>query len=377
MENEFFEDKDGGADYEKLFAEYLSAKEEGNLALLNFSEEEYESLLDRLVEEGKEDDVLELSQLAFERYPYSSALLTRLCDTLILMGNPDKALDILSAYKDSFSAESAMYILFSRANIMKKKFAHARDYFYKAMELGNDSLNDIDSAEQVCTLAQDCIEVGNYEEALYYLERAQRIAPLPYEYSNDFAFCYDRLDEPQKAIEHYNNYLDKDPFNDTVWFNLGTVQARIREFEKAIEAFDYSIALNPGNSSSMYNLAVVYMNLQRYQEAAQVFEQFVEIDADVLGRLGLGEAYIRMERFQDAITQFEKAGEVSAEALLGIDTVKAILCCRNGEFEIFKELFLKIFNNGTAWLAVVYDMLPFLQGEQWFLDFLETIKKED
>ena len=377
MENEFFEDKDGGADYEKLFAEYLSAKEEGNLALLNFSEEEYESLLDRLVEEGKEDDVLELSQLAFERYPYSPALLTRFCDTLILMGNPDKALDILSAYKDSFSAESAMYILFSRANIMKKKFAHARDYFYKAMELGNDSLNDIDSAEQVCTLAQDCIEVGNYEEALYYLERAQRIAPLPYEYSNDFAFCYDRLDEPQKAIEHYNNYLDKDPFNDTVWFNLGTVQARIREFEKAIEAFDYSIALNPGNSSSMYNLAVVYMNLQRYQEAAQVFEQFVEIDADVLGRLGLGEAYIRMERFQDAITQFEKAGEVSAEALLGIDTVKAILCCGNGEFEIFKELFLKIFNNGTAWLAVVYDMLPFLQGEQWFLDFLETIKKED
>jgi len=377
MENEFFEDKDGGADYEKLFAEYLSAKEEGNLALLNFSEEEYESLLDRLVEEGKEDDVLELSQLAFERYPYSSALLTRFCDTLILMGDPDKALDILSAYKDSFSAESAMYILFSRANIMKKKFAHARDYFYKAMELGNDSLNDIDSAEQVCTLAQDCIEVGNYEEALYYLERAQRIAPLPYEYSNDFAFCYDRLDEPQKAIEHYNNYLDKDPFNDTVWFNLGTVQARIREFDKAIEAFDYSIALNPGNSSSMYNLAVVYMNLQRYQEAAQVFEQFVEIDADVLGRLGLGEAYIRMERFQDAITQFEKAGEVSAEALLGIDTVKAILCCRNGEFEIFKELFLKIFNNGTAWLAVVYDMLPFLQGEQWFLDFLETIKKED
>ncbi|MBR2478182.1 MAG: tetratricopeptide repeat protein, partial [Bacteroidales bacterium] len=320
MENEFFEDKDGGADYEKLFAEYLSAKEEGNLALLNFSEEEYESLLDRLVEEGKEDDVLELSQLAFERYPYSPALLTRFCDTLILMGNPDKALDILSAYKDSFSAESAMYILFSRANIMKKKFAHARDYFYKAMELGNDSLNDIDSAEQVCTLAQDCIEVGNYEEALYYLERAQRIAPLPYEYSNDFAFCYDRLDEPQKAIEHYNNYLDKDPFNDTVWFNLGTVQARIREFDKAIEAFDYSIALNPGNSSSMYNLAVVYMNLQRYQEAAQVFEHFVEIDADVLGRLGLGEAYIRMERFQDAITQFEKAGEVSAEALLGIDT---------------------------------------------------------
>lgn len=378
MENGFFDDneREGGAGFEKLFAEYLSAREEGNLQDLNFNEDEFEYVLDRLVEEGKEEEVLELSALAFERYPYSSALLARFCDTLILMGDPDKAIELLTAYSDSFSAESSLYILFSRANIIKKKFSHARDYFYKAMELGTDAADDADTAGQVCTLAQDCIEVGNYREALYYLNKADKISRLPFEYSNDYAFCYERLDEPQKAIEHYNRYLDKDPFNDTVWFNLGTVLARTRDFEKAIEAFDYSIALNASNSSSLYNLAVVYMNLQRYAQAASVFEQFVAIDSDVLGHLGLGEAYIRLERFQDAVSQFEAAGGVSGEALMGIDAVKAILCCRNGEYEAFKELFLKIFNNGTAWLAVVYDMLPFLQGEQWFLDFLGTIKKD-
>lgn len=375
MNSDFFEDRENGAEFENTFEEYLSAREEGSIAFLNFSEDEFEYVLDRLVDEGKEDEVLELSQLAFERYPYSSALLTRFCDTLILMGNPDKALDILSAYKDSFSAESALYILFSRANIVKKRFAHARDYFYKAMEFAPEVGSDM--AESLCTLAQDCIEVGNYEEAVYYLNRASRIAPLSYEYSNDYAFCYDRMDEPQKAVEHYNRYLDNDPFNDTVWFNLGTVQARIREFEKAIEAFEYSIALNPQNSSSLYNLAVVYMNLQRYSHAASVFERFVEIDADVLGRLGLGEAYMRLERFSDALAQFESISDTSAEALMGIDSVKAVICCRNGEYEIFKELFLKIFHNGAPWLAVVYDMLPFLQGEKWFLDFLDTIKREE
>ncbi len=377
MENDFFEDRDSGADYENLYAEYLSAREEGSLAHLNFNEDEFEYLLDRLVDEGKEDQVLELSQAAFEKYPYSSSLLARFCDTLILTGNPDKALDILAAYNNSFTAESSFYILYSRANIIKKKFSHARDYFYKAMELGGDSVSDKETAEQVCTLAQDCIEVGNYREALYYLDRASRIFPLPFEYSNDYAFCYDRLDEHQKAIEHYNLYLDKDPFNDTVWFNLGTVQARIREFDKAIEAFEYSIALNPENSSSLYNLAVVYMNLQRYAEAAKVFEQFVSIDTDELGRLGLGEAYIRLERFQDALDCLGAITDTVAEAQVGTDAVKAILCCRNGEYEVFKELFLKIFHTGTAWLAVVYDMLPFLRGEQWFLDFLGTIKEEE
>ena len=375
MVNDFFNEREHEGEFEHIFGEYLSAKEEGSVASLSFNEDEYEYLLDRLVEEGKEEEVLELSEQAFAKFPYSVSLLARFCDTLILMGNPDKALEILNLYVDSFSTESHIYILYARANIVKKRFVHAKEYFYKAMELTDGGA---DIAESVSALGQDCIDAGNYREAIYYLDKASNIAVLPYEFNNDYAFCYDKLEEPEKAVEYYNKYLDANPFNDTVWFNLGTVQARLKDFDKAIEALEYSIALNGENSSSLYNLAVVYMNLQRYREAAKTFEQFVEVDSDVLGRLGLGEAYIRLERFEDALVQFEmllSAGEKGGEAQCGIDTVKAILYCRNGEFEVFKELFLKILETGTAWLAVVYDMLPFLQGEGWFLEFIESIKK--
>lgn len=375
MVNDFFNEKEHEGELEHIFGEYLSAKEEDRVTSLNFNEEEYEYLLDRLVEEGKEAEVLELAEHAFSKYPYSVSLLARFCDTLILMDYPDKALEILNLYVDSFSSESNIYILYARANIVKKRFAYARDYFYKAMELSREGE---DIAESVSALGQDCIDAGNYREAIYYLDRASRIGALPYEFNNDYAFCYDKLDEPEKALEFYDKYLDANPFNDTVWFNVGTVRARLRDFDKAIEAFEYSVALNAENSSSLYNLAVVYMNLQRYREAAETFEQFVTIDSDVLGRLGLGEAYIRLERFDDALAQFEmllSSGEKGCEAQCGIDTVKAILYCRNGEYEVFKELFLKILETGTAWLAVVYDMLPFLQGEGWFLKFIESIKK--
>ena len=367
--------------FEGTYSEYLAAKEEGDISHLNFSEEQFEHVLDRLVDEGKEEQVLELSELAFERYPYSSSIFTRFCDTLILMSNPDRALELLATYADSFTDEGAIHFLYARANIIKGKFVHARDYFYKALEL-NESGTEV--ADSVCALAQDCIETGNYTEALYYLERANRMADLPYEYCNDYAFCHDKLDEPQKAMEYYNKYLDSNPFNDTVWFNLGTVQARIRDYDNAIQSFEYSIALNGENSSSLYNLAVVYMNLQRFKEATAIFEEFVAIDADVLGRLGLAEAYIRLERFEDAVSQFnmvvdageEYMGPNYAVAASGIDAVNAIIYCRNGEFEIFKELFTKIYEAGTTWLAVVYDMLPFLKGEEWFLEFIERLSKK-
>lgn len=128
----------------------------------------------------------------------------------------------------------------------------------------------------------------------------------------------------------------------------------------------------------MYNLAVVYMNLQRYREAAYVFEQFVEIDSDPLGKLGLAEAYIRLERFKEAEGMFDAAlayDNGCSEAAVGKFAIKAILSFREGEIDNFKSAFASVCSAGTAWLGVIYDMLPQLQGEQWFIEFLDNIKK--
>ena len=139
MVNDFINER-GEGEFENSYLVYLQAVEEGVVASLNFSEDEFEYVLDRLVDEGKEEQVLELSSLAFEKFPYSSSILARFCDTLILMGNPDKALEILAAYADSFSAESSIQLLFARANIAKGRFVHARDYFYRALHFNIGSL---------------------------------------------------------------------------------------------------------------------------------------------------------------------------------------------------------------------------------------------
>lgn len=375
MESNFFNDKESEGEFPQAFESYLTAKLEGNVGSLEFNEEEYEYVIDRLMEEGSADDVLELTNIAFKKFPYSSTILARLCDTLILQGNPDAALEILTEYLDSFSTNSSIYLLLARAHIVKGKFTHAREYFYKALEILE---GDEDGIESICSLALDCIDGKNYREAIYYLDKAAKIGTLSYEYFNDYAFCYDKLDTPDKSVEYYNKYLDTNPFNDYVWFNLGTVLARLKEFDKAIEAFEYSIALNEKNSSSLYNLAVVYMNLQRYREGALTFEQFVEIDDDVLGKLGLAEAYIRLERFQEGVAVFngvlESAPDCS-EAQIGKDAIDAILCFRGGDIEGFKRAFKSVCDAGTAWLGVIHDMLPGLQREQWFMEFLDSLKR--
>ena len=60
MVNDFINER-GEGEFENSYLVYLQALEDENLTSLNFSEDEFEYVLDRLVEEGTEEQVLELS----------------------------------------------------------------------------------------------------------------------------------------------------------------------------------------------------------------------------------------------------------------------------------------------------------------------------
>lgn len=289
MRSDFFEDNDEGVDFGNAFNLFMSTFKSGQVEGVSFSEEEYEYIIEKLIEQELDAETLVASRLAFEKYPYSSLFFLRYCDSLVLGNRVDQALHLLQEYKGVFSETGPLFFLYSRVYIFKGDFSKAREYY--SMATAKDMVDD-QTKDSIYALAQDCIEVQNFKEAIFYFGQIESKYSLPYEFHNDLAFCYDKLENPQKSIEHYNKYLDSDPFNDNVWFNIGTVLARTKDFDKAIEAFEYSIALNPSNSSSLYNLGVVFMNLQRYKEASEIFEQFMQVDNDVLARFALSEAYI-------------------------------------------------------------------------------------
>ncbi len=277
------------SEFSRALELFLDAYRSNKVADVHFSEEEFEYIIDKLIDKGLDKEALVASSVAFDKYPYSSLFFVRYCDSLILEGNVSAALTLLNEYDGAFPGSGQILFLYARAYIFIKDFKKAREYYAKAV--ADDKVDDL-TRDSIYALAQDCIEVQNFKEGIFYFNEIDFKYGLTYELYNDLAFCYDKVDLPQKSIEAYNKFLDGDPFNDNVWFNIGTVQARIKDFDKAIESFEYSIALNPQNSSSLYNLGVVYMNLQRYKEASEVFERFMQIDEDVLARFALSEAYI-------------------------------------------------------------------------------------
>ena len=178
---------------------------------------------------------------------------------------------------------------------------------------------------------------------------------------------------------YYNKYLDSDPFNDNVWFNLGTIYAKLMQFDKSIEAFEYSLALNGSNSSSLYNLAVVYLNLERFRESAETFEKFNECEKDNLsGIIGLANAQLGLNDYAAAKKSFKRAYDMDdgcMEALLGLTAVKAIIDYNEGNKESFLLRIGEIMKKDATWVGTIYKVMPQLLADKEFMDFIDNVKK--
>lgn len=380
MDNDFYndaeEDREDGADFSGALELYRQACESGSEGELALSEEEYEYIIDYFIGQDDEAQVLKASTLAFEKHPYSSALLVKYADSLLVNSDVDKAVEILEEYENSFAGNIDIYFLLCKAFVKKGEFGRAREYFSQALEI---DARPTDFTDLICSIAQDCIDADHYREALYYLMEADAIAPLFFEYYNDVAFCYERLEELDKALEYYNKYLDEDPFNDNVWFNIGTVYAKRKDFDKAIEAFEYSLALNESNSSSLYNIAVVFLNLERYRESVDFFRRFMlEEPGSVAGIVGMADAYLGLNDFTEAKKQFRQALLIDREcvdARLGIECIDAIEEYLKGEKSRFLAQMKDLAQKDSTWVSTVYTILPQLGSDGDFINLLKSIRK--
>lgn len=298
-------------EFSDLISRCESAYEDGTLENMRFSEEEFEHLINSFIDEMEDDMVYTLTRMGYNQHPYSLELTIRYADVLIVNREPDKAKEILDKQFSIDSGNSDIHFLLARVFIKKGDFVTANDYIESALSLsGNESL------DMLLTAAQDYIDIANFKNAIKLLERAEKSATDNYEIINDLAFCYERSDMLEKSLVYYEKYLDIDPFNDNVWFNVGTIHARELNFAKALEAFDYAIALNPDNSSVLYNKAILLVNGGNYDQGIETFESFLKLEpGNIFALTGIADAYLAKDRLDDSLTFFRMVLSTDKESI--------------------------------------------------------------
>lgn len=286
-----------------------SAYHEGSLESLVFTEEEFEYLMNHFMDSMDDEILYTLASMGYKQHPYSFDLTIRYIDVLIVNKELDKAMEILQNRLPVDSVSSDILLLTARIYIMKGEEVIGDEFLEKAIILDPE-----ESVNAMMSIAQDLMDSGMFIDASYYLERCeqldlQRESPQNRpDLINDLAFCYERQNRLDKSLDYYNKYLDIDPFNDNVWFNIGTIYARQQKIAKATEAFDYALALNRYNSSVLYNKAILLVNSGKLDESIDTFEEFLKLEPDnFYAFIGIADAYLAKDRLDESERFFKLA----------------------------------------------------------------------
>ncbi|MCJ2562583.1 MAG: tetratricopeptide repeat protein, partial [Candidatus Thermoplasmatota archaeon] len=111
--------------------------------------------------------------------------------------------------------------------------------------------------------------------------------------------------------EWYESEIEKNPNDKSLWFGLGSLQAKMGEHEKAVEAFARVTWLDPFHLKAWDAKGKALIRLSRFQEALECYTRATELDSrDERLWFQKGETLLKLKKYKEALICYERAMEV-------------------------------------------------------------------
>lgn len=212
--------------------------------------------------------------------------------------------------------------------LLKEKYEDSIRHFLVSIDMG--SLDPI-------TMRNAYYNVGLANEKIYNLslneeesnqnafDLAQRSYKVAITMDPSFVEAYITLGQLFYKAEDYDNALEYlkrgervDDTNFQIQFKIGNVYSAMKDYEQAETYYKNAAALNANNYNALFNLANTQLNLEKYEEAADNFVSAMEIsqnDPDLY--IGFGIAMLELDQLDESLSSFQKAVRIDRQSADG------------------------------------------------------------
>ena len=240
--------------------------------VLFFDSEEFEEIILHYLDMGKAALAKKALKLALEQHPKSTGLKLVQVEMLVYDDKLELAEKLLNELYAIEPTNEEIYI--QKANICSK-----RDQHEKAVELLKIALKYTDDYADVYNLiGMEYLFMDNLEMAkesfIKCLEEDLEDQSALY----NVVYCFEFLDQNQEAITYLQKYIDKNPYSEIAWHQLGRLHYSVKEYESAIRAFDYATLIDDEFLGAFMEKAKAYERLKKYAEAIESYSRTIELD---------------------------------------------------------------------------------------------------
>ncbi|PKB17914.1 tetratricopeptide repeat protein [Flavobacterium sp. 5] len=269
--------------------------------VLFFDSEEFEEIILHYLDMGKTALAKKALKLALEQHPRSSGLKLVQVEMLIYDDKLEIAEKLLNELFAIEPTNEEIYI--QKANICSK-----RDQHEKAVEMLKIALQYTDDYADVYNLIgmeylfMDNLELAK-ESFIKCLEEDLEDQSALY----NVVYCFEFLDQNQEAIAYLNKYINKNPYSEIAWHQLGRLFYGVKEYESAIRAFDYATLIDEEFLGAFMEKAKALERLKKYDLAIESYNRTLELDdATSYALLRIGKCYERLGNKVLALKYYNK-----------------------------------------------------------------------
>lgn len=269
--------------------------------VLFFDSEEFEDIILHYLDTGKINLAKKALKLGLEQHPRSTGLKLVQVELLVFDDKLDIAERLLNDLYAIEPTNEEIYI--QKANIYSK-----RDQHEKAVELLQTALEYTDDFADVYSLiGMEYLFMDNLELARDNFIKCLDEDTEDHSALYNVVYCFDFLDQNLEAIDFLNGFIDKNPYSEVAWHQLGRQYYAIKNYEGALRAFDYATLIDDSFLGAFLEKAKTLEKLKRYEEAIEGYNATMELDDPTsFALLRVGKCYERLGNFEQALNFYLK-----------------------------------------------------------------------
>ncbi len=267
-----------------------------------FDSIEFEEIIHSYLDSGKNSLAKKAIKLGLDQHPKSVLLKLLQAELLIFDGEIDKASTLLKELQAIEPTNDEVYV--QQANLCSKKDDHSGAIDLLKIAL----LYTDDEADILSLLGMEYLFLDDFDQARINFEKCLEFDLEDYSSLYNAVYCFDMQNKHQEAAEYLNLYINKDPYSEVAWHQLGRQYFILENYNEAVRAFDYAVLIDEYFVGAYLEKAKTLEELNRFEEAIENYKKTIELDDPTsFVYLRIGKCYEDLNKANLAIQYYKKA----------------------------------------------------------------------
>ncbi|WP_303317494.1 tetratricopeptide repeat protein [Flavivirga abyssicola] len=240
--------------------------------VLFFDSEEFENIIHYYLNQGKIALAKKAIKLGLDQHTTSINLRLFKVEVYVFEDKLVEADTLLNELYSLDPMNEEIYI--QKANILSKKDEHqqAIDVLKKALELTDDVI------DLYSLIGMEYLFLDQFENAKIYFIKCLDEDMEDYSSLYNVIYCFEYLGQNEEAISYLNTFLDKNPYCEVAWHQLGKQYYALKKYKKALAAFDFAIISDDTFVGAYLERGKVLEELKRYDDAIENYSISLKLD---------------------------------------------------------------------------------------------------